>query len=414
MNITSWLDFWTTNSTIWFNDWIKTELIHLWTVKKETRTVLLIDEEENEVVVWTEWIDRYITWTEWRLLQSPKSYLKSREEVRVDILWKSCTLTEVIWIIISNFKKKLEIVLDYEIDSVLLWRPVNFHDTDQNLDRLAQDRLELAAKIAWFKNIEFQLEPLAAAKNYQITLNSWIEENVFIVDLWWWTSDFSILNMTNKKMFVIWNKGIYIWWNDFDKKLSLNFFCELLWKWGTYKFFWSDSDIPSTFYRTLSDWKKIHELGTPNNRNKIKELFWSSNDKIKFWRLKDIAEDYYLGYQYFKWVEWTKKMLSTLDTFSWNFDFFSNPFHFDISRKEFEEMISNELELITKTIKELLLQSWIKAENINKIFVTWGSSLVPIIRECVNSILWKWKIVNWDTFSSVWYWLSLESWEIFK
>lgn len=414
MKITSWLDFWTSNSTIWYNDWQKSQLINLSMWKQETRTVLLADTEEQEFIVWNDGIRKYIDWSVWRLIQSPKSFLNSREEVKTIMLWNQYTLTEIVWIIIKDFKDRLENIVWNNVDSVLIWRPVHFHDEDEKLDRLAQERLENAAKLAWFKNIEFQLEPLAAAKTYQSTLKKWEEEKVIIADLWWWTSDFSLLHMTSDAMEVLWNTWVYIGWNNFDRKLSYDYFSPHLWRWTLFNSMWKQLELPTSFYHTLSDWRKLHELWDRKTKHDILWLYWPSLEKDKFWRLCDIINNPLLWYEYFQWVEWTKKQLSQDEVHNWNFNFFTNPLNFQISRVLFEQLIQDEIYRIVKTIEELLTQTWLKPENIDKIFLTWWSSFLPIIQREVEKLLWQWKIVDNERFSSIWYWLTIESYERFK
>lgn len=414
MKITSWLDFWTTNSTIWYNNWVNSKLVNLSDWKQETRTVLLADTEEMEFIIGNEAIKRYISWSVGRLLQSPKSFLNSKEEVKTILIWKQYSLTEIISIILKDFKEKLELISWNEIENVLLWRPVNFHDDNKNLDLLAQKRLENAAKLAWFKNIEFQLEPLAAAKTYQSTFEKWQEETVIIADLWWWTSDFSLLNITYNSMEVIWNNWIYIGWNNFDRRLSYDYFCNFLWKWTYQKSIWKELELPTTFFHTLSDWKKIHELWDKKNRLNILELYSQAIDKVKFWRIAEISSNPLLWYEYFEKVEKTKKELSKNEDYNWKFDMFKIPFDFEISRLLFEELIKEEIYKIIKTINELLIQTWLKSENIDKIFLTGWTSFLPIIQREVEKLLWKWKIIDNERFSSIWYWLTLESYERFR
>jgi hypothetical protein len=46
--------------------------------------------------------------------------------------------------------------------------------------------------------------------------------------------------------------------------------------------------------------------------------------------------------------------------------------------------------------------------------MTWWTSLIPLVRKKIEEILWAWKIVDSDTFTSVAYWLTLESYERFR
>lgn len=177
---------------------------------------------------------------------------------------------------------------------------------------------------------------------------------------------------------------------------------------------WKQLELPTSFYHTLSDWRKLHELWDRKTKHDILWLYWPSLEKDKFWRLCDIINNPLLWYEYFQWVEWTKKQLSQDEVHNWNFNFFTNPLNFQISRVLFEQLIQDEIYRIVKTIEELLTQTWLKPENIDKIFLTWWSSFLPIIQREVEKLLWQWKIVDNERFSSIWYWLTIESYERFK
>ena len=81
MKSTIWLDFWTTNSTIWFNDWNKSEMVKLTKDSYEDRTVLFYSNEEREFTIWKDAIKEQISWESWRLIMSPKSFLNSKDEI---------------------------------------------------------------------------------------------------------------------------------------------------------------------------------------------------------------------------------------------------------------------------------------------------------------------------------------------
>jgi hypothetical protein len=46
--------------------------------------------------------------------------------------------------------------------------------------------------------------------------------------------------------------------------------------------------------------------------------------------------------------------------------------------------------------------------------MNWWTAYIPVIQSIVENILWKWKILKWNTLSSVWYWLTLESYKRFR
>ena len=93
---------------------------------------------------------------------------------------------------------------------------------------------------------------------------------------------------------------------------------------------------------------------------------------------------------------------------------FKNNFSKELTRNEFNEIIIWELEKIKKAIYEILTQTNTKPENINNIIINWWTGQIPVIREMINNILGQWKILEGNNLSSVWYWLTLESYERFR
>ena len=417
MTSTIGLDFWTTNSTIWYNNWDKSEMIKLTKESYEDRTVLFYSNEEKEFSIWKEAIKEQISWESWRLIMSPKSFLNSQDEITTWVWGEEYNLKEIVTIIIKEYKNKAEKITKEEGENILVWRPVKFHDDSQKLDLLAQNRLEESVKDAWYKNVEFQYEPIAAARTYKENANE--EENIIVADLWWWTSDFSILNLNphekwTKWMEVIANHWVYIWWDSLDYKLSVKNFAEDLWYWSLQKVMWKDIWIPSDYYHMLSDWKQIDKLRQRDILIKLESILWRTLKPELFKRLIEVSKEPTLWYEYYSLIEQTKRELSNQEIVNKQVSIFSEPYQKEITRNEFEEIISSEVISIWWTINEILNQAWLKASSINKIIMTWWTSLIPIVRSTIESVLWEWKIINSGTFTSVWYWLTLESYERFR
>jgi len=151
MNKTAWIDFWTTNTTIWYSEkkW-EAKLINIYNWSTTDRTSVFYSFEEWWLpIVWEEWFEEKLFWETWRLITSPKKFLKSDKLPDIQILREKYNLVDIISHIISHFKKKLEKEVWEEIDSILVWRPVRFHDTDDELNNKAENRLKEAFKKAW-------------------------------------------------------------------------------------------------------------------------------------------------------------------------------------------------------------------------------------------------------------------------
>lgn len=403
-----WFDFGTTNSTIWAaSESGDMQLIPLWDEKIETRTALYYDGNNNSFSAWDEAIQDFKDNPKWRLFQSPKSWLNSRIELETQIRpGKTINITQIVEEIASKFKSRVENVLNADVDSVVVWRPVKFHDTDKYLDKLAQNRLEKALKKSWFKNIEFEFEPNAALKNYLNTNPN--EGNALVVDIWGWTSDFSIVNVDKGWDSEILSNGwIYIWWNKLDLTLSNLYFASFLWRWTTYRSYKKDIDVPSIYYWIIADWKNLHTISMHKNLNAIRWHYTFSNDQEKYWRLLEIAEDNMKWYKYIDMVESAKKNLSFSDGIVWTADFFNTPFVYDLSRDKFNSVIRWEIELIKKTILETIKGSQLKPNEINTIFFTWWTWMIPYVQKEIFDLLGaKSEIIKWDALNSVWYWLT--------
>jgi hypothetical chaperone protein len=327
-------------------------------------------------------------------------------------------LTDIISHIIINFKEKLEIEAWEEIDSILVGRPVRFHDTDDELNNLSEDRLKSAFKKAGFKNIEFQLEPIWAFNAYKNTHPELSESNnkVLIVDLWWWTSDFSLIQTWKNWINILWNSWVYIWWDNIDEKLILNRFASYLWKWAKQRLInWLEVDIPNHIFINFSDKAKLIFFNEYESTVKwLLPLLVSSEDKISLSRLYEVFWKIYKWYDFHSKIEDIKIWLTENKEITTDFGMFESKFQASINELEFNEIISNEINSIRLSLLELLNMTWLKPNNIDKIIMNGWTSYIPNIRTMVEELIWKWKILEWNTLSSVWYWLTLESYDRFR
>jgi hypothetical chaperone protein len=80
---------------------------------------------------------------------------------------------------------------------VVLGRPVFFVDDDPMADQEAENTLVDVARKIGFKDVSFQYEPIAAAFDYESTIEK--EELVLIVDIGGGTSDFSLVRLSPER-----------------------------------------------------------------------------------------------------------------------------------------------------------------------------------------------------------------------
>lgn len=406
--LTSGIDLWTTNTVAGYSD---EEISESWTLvplginRIPTRTVLYEDDERNNTIAfWDIWFREYMRRRVGRLLESPKSFLNTPEEIETMFGGRLMSLSDIIALFLREIKEKMELQAKSSIDTVILWRPVHFHDKDKNLDQLAQKRLENAARKAWFKNITFELEPIAAAKSFdacQIQTN----QLVLVADLGWGTSDFSLLKKQQDGNFeVLWNDGIYIGWNNFDSVLSFNCFADFFGKWLTYR----DAagrilDIPIHYFTRLWDWYLINtHLGTREKEhyNQILcRMTWE--DRVRFWRLFQLKNEW-KGFDYHRMVEEAKIGLSDSGSFGGRSDFLQNDFSYNIWRILFENSTQELVHKLQKKLRDTAQLWGRKPTDIHKVLLTWGTSQIPIVRRAIwQEVGWDEKLVDLDPFSAV-------------
>ena len=122
-----------------------------------------------------------------------------------------------------------------------------------------------AAQAVGFEEVSFQLEPIAAALDYERRLSA--ESTVLVVDVGGGTSDFTVVRLgpkriqqRNRKEDVLATSGVHIGGTDFDHQLSLELVMPLL---GYGHLGPQGREVPSRVFFELSTWHLIHWLYQP-------------------------------------------------------------------------------------------------------------------------------------------------------
>ena len=132
--------------------------------------------------------------TKGRLIVSIKSYLASPLFTSTNINGRNYTLEDLIAIILRRLRNAAIEQFGTSASQVVLGRPVRFAGADNPKDeQLALQRLQTAAKLAGFQQISFELEPVAAAYQYETQLDR--DELVLIGDFGGGTSDFTLARL---------------------------------------------------------------------------------------------------------------------------------------------------------------------------------------------------------------------------
>ncbi len=352
-------------------------------------------------------IDRYIDGNEGRIIWSPKNALGTfliNETTQVKN--KRYSFQNIIQLILSNLKKTCETQSESYKSQVVCGRPVFFNDNDKQLDQIAEDALREILKKVGFKDIEFEYEPIAAAVGFERQVVR--EQIALIVDMGGGTSDFSVIRLHpyphekgSRKDDILSIGGVHIAGTDFDKQFSLNSLMPELGLGGKYKSMegkWLS--LPISIYHDLASWHKINFVYTHANLSSTQQNLRNSDVLEQLERLLYVLKFQY-GHYLAKLVEKAKIDLSADEITEIVSQEITPQLEKIIMRGEFNEAIQDQVEEIGKTVSSTIMNSGLGSESIDAVFMTGGSSMIPLVREKISSIVPEAKLIEGDKFGSV-------------
>ncbi|MES2787184.1 MAG: Hsp70 family protein, partial [Pseudomonadota bacterium] len=220
--------------------------------------------------------------------------------------------------VISRFLKELAARanrhLGHEVRRVVIGRPVHFVDDAPQRDKQAQQALTRAATAAGFDEVSFELEPIAAAFDYERRVTR--ESLILIVDIGGGTSDFTVVRLGPDRMAkadrsgdILATRGVHIGGTDYDRKLSLERVMPLL---GLRHRGPAGREVPSSVFFDLSTWHLINWLYAPKSLRDMQELRTSYSDTRLHDRLMTVLNER-LGHRIASEVELAKIRSSQSD-----------------------------------------------------------------------------------------------------
>ena len=199
------IDFGTTNSSIALaNSSGDVELAHFSELGVPTdsyRSLLYLEQVKergiNRLKSWSgpAGVEHYLSAEgNGRLMQSLKSFLSSRSLQTTEIFGRRHTFLSLIARILQDLRQKAEDQFGVRINAAVVGRPVQFVAAENEDDnQYAENRLKEALHAAGYESVDFELEPVAAARYYESTLDH--DQLILIGDFGGGTSDFSLLRV---------------------------------------------------------------------------------------------------------------------------------------------------------------------------------------------------------------------------
>ena len=340
---------------------------------------------------------------EGRLIQSMKTYLVSRLFHSTQVFGTPMTLEALIALILLDLKAEAEAQLGPLGAEVVVGRPVHLSpDGDKEADDYAIARLERAIRRLGFERITFEFEPVAAAYHYERRLDH--DELVLIADFGGGTSDFTLIevgpNAGHKgRERVLGTEGVPLAGNAFDSQLVRRLVAPALGLGSRYKtLFGKWMPVPPHLYADLQ-WHRLSMLQAGTLRD-LEAIRKTSDAPDRFGAFIHIIQDT-LGYHLYQAIEATKIDLSRSPETVFRFQDGPVELEFEVRRDQFEGWIAEELEAITGCVDRLLEQTGVPASEVDRVFMTGGSSFIPAVRRIFTDRFGEERLSAGDELTSV-------------
>jgi hypothetical chaperone protein len=321
--------------------------------------------------------------TKGRLILSIKSYLASDLFTSTQINGRYYTLEDLIAIILRRLRTTVIEQFGISATSAVIGRPVRFAGADTETEEaLALKRLRSAAELAGFSEVTFELEPVAAAYQYETQLDH--DELVLIGDFGGGTSDFTLAQLgpgrkqTGRNP-VVGTSGVAIAGDTFDSRIMMNLVAPKLGLGSHYVSLGKELPVPVWLYSQLSSWHRTFLLKDPKTMAVLREVKNQASEPAKVAALIQIISEN-LGYALYRAVESTKVELTANEAAEFVFAQASVNIEDALERWRFESWIQDDVQNIATCVKSLFSQHNVSYGDIGSVFLTGGSSFVPYVR----------------------------------
>jgi hypothetical chaperone protein len=338
------------------------------------------NEREVEAGPWA--IEAYVEDPlETRFIQSFKSFAASASFSETQILGRRYLFEDLLSAFLLKLRDHGGADMAQLPKRVIVGRPVTFAGAAPD-EELALSRYETAFQRLGFTEILYSYEPVGAAFFFARELKE--DATVLVGDFGGGTSDFSIIRFTRRDGEIqstpLGRSGVGVAGDAFDYRIIDNLVSPQLGKGSSYTSFGKVLPIPNRYYSTFARWDQLALMRASRDMREIRKLVREAVEPEKIERLVEVLDENY-GYMLYRSVSNLKEALSSQDSAEFRFEAGTISIGRQVARTEFEAWIAPELGLIETAVDRALGDAGLAAGQIDRIFLTGGSSLVPAVRD---------------------------------
>ncbi len=315
-----------------------------------------------------------------RFIQSFKSYAASPLFTETRVLNKRFTFEDLLSAFLIKLRDHANGALDALPPQVVVGRPVAFAGLQPD-ETLAVTRYQAAFERLGFTDISYAYEPVAAAFFFARQLKQ--DATVLVADFGGGTSDFSLVRFERRDGVLhstpLSNAGVGLAGDAFDYRIIDNLVSPALGKGTSYKTMGKILPIPNRYYAAFARWEQLALLRGSKTLAEIRRLVREALDPDRIEKLVELLEENY-GYRLYQSVSALKEALSADEIATFEFRAGSIVIEREVRRETFERWIAPELRAMSGAVDEALERAGLTPDQVDKVFLTGGTSFVPAVR----------------------------------
>lgn len=330
------------------------------------------------------------------LIKSPKNFLA------VDLIPEKIELFVAITAVFLRYlKNSAELALGEEAELIVLGRPVKYHGSEA-FEPSALDIMHRAAIEAGIDDFVFEFEPIAAAVAYEHQLVT--HKTVMVLDAGGGTTDVTLMQLGPERQFkadrrsdILSTTGERLGGTDIDVTYAKHFFAPAL---GAGSHFKTGLPLPK---RSIFDALSVTDIPaqtrfySKSTARELHEYLRDVDDQIPLRRLIELRDEH-LSMRVNRSAEQGKIGLTDADQVTVALDYFTDPIDILVTRAAFDAAIQSYIE---KIIALMLTACSESGTTPDEIFMTGGTSKIPLMNQRVHEHFPDVTLVSGDDFGSV-------------
>ena len=351
-------------------------------------------------------IARYLeTEGEGRLIQSIKSHLASAAFSRTAIFGRRWQIDDMIAAYLRQVRAAAPVDLGRR---AVVGRPVRYWGAaSPDDDARAVARMRDALAKAGFDEVVFEYEPVGAAARYAARLDR--EEQIVVADFGGGTTDFTVIRVPSGT--VLATGGIGVSGDAFDARVIDALVAPALGRGTRYRDeMGGEAPVPAWLYGHLRRWHYLSFLRDEATLRLLDRVARGALEPARLGRLVRVVEDD-LGLVLHRAVEGAKVRLSASDADRVAVD--AIDLDLSIQRTGFEDWIGADLAAIEQVLDDVLARAGLAERDIDRVFATGGTSLVPAVRARLAARFGGAKLVGGEELTSVAWGLAARARQVF-